>query len=57
MTRKRELAREILHEVLEKVDSRMMVKTILLEEVGKVGGRAAAEDSMEAVLSVAWTII
>ena len=57
MTRKRELAREILHEVLEKVDSRMMVKTMLLEEVGKVGGRAAAEDSMEAVLSVAWTII
>ena len=52
--RNMEMAREMARGVLERVDTSIMVNSIILDEVGKVGGWAVAKDSMEAVLWKTW---
>ena len=43
--------------VLERVDTSIIVRSIIMEEVGKMEGWVMAKDSMEAVLWKAWSII
>ena len=57
LARNKEVEREMVRGVLERVDTSIMVKAIIMDEVDKMEGWVMAKDSMEAVLWKTWNII